>query len=119
MHCGDGSVVAAAGRAECAVLAALWQGPVLDETARADAMRSSARPAHLSLPEDGVSTAEQEEHSGSRASSRRGSECRDGYSGAVSLGLVWPWLKEDVVLYLSNDGDSASIFLLCDRIDGP
>ncbi len=125
LHCGDGSVAAAAGRAECAVLAALWQAPVQDETARelcerffralveekqagkrdykraffaaTDAMRSSAREGHLPLPEDGVSTAEQEEHSGS---SRR-----------VHRGLYIQWKEEDVVLFLSNDGDSDPIYL--------
>jgi hypothetical protein len=102
-----------------------WQTPVRDETARelcerffrplveekqagmrdykqaffaaTDAMRSSARPVHLPLPEDGVSTAEQEEHSGS---SRR-----------VHRGLYIQWQQEDVVLFLSNDGDSDPIYL--------
>jgi hypothetical protein len=46
------------------------------------------------LLEDGVSTSEQEDHSGS---SRRG--------------IVMPWEEEDVVLFLSNDGDSEPIYL--------
>jgi hypothetical protein len=65
--------------------------------AATDAMRSSAREGHLPLPEDGVSTAEQEEHSGS---SRR-----------VHRGLYIQWQQEDVVLFLSNDGDSDPIYL--------
>jgi hypothetical protein len=47
---------------------------------------------HVLLPEDSVSTAEQEEHSG----------------------LVWPREEQDVVLFLSNDGDSEPIHLLSD-----
>ena len=50
------------------------------------------------LLEDGVSTSEQEDHSGS---SRRG--------------FVMPWEQEDVVLFLSNDGDSEPIYLWRER----
>jgi hypothetical protein len=123
-----------------------WQTPVLDETARelcerffralveekqagmrdyqraffaaTDVMRSSARRGHLSLPEDGDSTAEQEEHSGSRASnaSTRVGSLSERRSSTGSLrGLVRPWEEQDVVLFLSNDGDSEPIYLWRDR----
>jgi small ubiquitin-related modifier len=73
-----------------------------------DAMRSSAR------PEDGVSTAEQEP-SGSGPSSRRGSERRSSTGSQRALVSLCPWLYQDVVLFLSNDGDSQPTYLWRER----